>query len=52
MKEIMLIGRSDLDEVSKRRISISTMGRSGKTSWGLTSTTIMHEIMTPQLVDG
>jgi hypothetical protein len=50
--EIMMIERSDFGEVSKRRISINTMERSGKTSWGLTSTTMEQEIMTLLLVDG
>lgn len=52
MKEIMLSGRSDFGEVSKRRLSISIMGKSGKTSWVLTSTTTEREIMTLLLVDG
>ena len=52
IKEIMLIGCSDFREVLKRRISINTMERSGRMSWGLTSTTTELEIMTQQLVDG
>lgn len=48
----MLIGRSDFSEVSKRRISISTMGRNGKTSWGLTCTIMERDFMTLRLVGG
>ncbi len=48
----MLIGRSDLGEVLKRRISISIMERSTKTSWDLTCTIMAQGIMMRQLVDG
>lgn len=41
----MLIGRSDLGEVLKRRISISTTARSFRTSWGLMFTTMVEEFM-------
>lgn len=48
MKEIMLIGRSDFVEVSKRRISINTTPKSGKTSWGLTFMIMEQDFTTQQ----
>jgi hypothetical protein len=40
-----MIERSDFGEVSKRRISINSMERSGKTSWGLMFMILKQGIM-------